>query len=189
MTLLGALFGIIWQLLFFQVTPLGGIPIGSGGGSGTSFVTGETLGSTQTTGGSCEGFVFTMGTTPITVTQLGRWVLSGNTGTHTLTMNQITAGNGTSVANCSVNTSGQGVGFTYCPISSTVLSASTQYGLFDMSNTGGDSYYIIPTTTITHTSVATTNGGTYGSISGNNCLSLAIDTDSTTYGPLDFKYQ
>ena len=189
MSLLGALFGIIWQFLFFQVTPLGGIPIGGGGGGGgTSFVTGETLGSSQSTGGTCDGFVFTVGASSINVVQLGRWVLSGNTGTHTLSLTTGPA-NGTSLANCSVNTSGQGVGFTYCPITSTTLSASTQYGLFDMSNSGTDSYYIIPSTTITHTSVATTNGGTYGSISGNNCNSMAVDTDSTTYGPLDFKYQ
>jgi hypothetical protein len=49
----------------------------------TSYVTGQTLGTLRRDFTGRVGFKFTVGATPLTINMLGRWIVSGNTGTHT----------------------------------------------------------------------------------------------------------
>jgi hypothetical protein len=53
---------------------------------GTSFVTNQTLGTLRNNFTGNVGYKFTVGTSPVTVTQFGRWVVAGNSGAHTLTV-------------------------------------------------------------------------------------------------------
>jgi len=88
------------------------------------------------------GFYFQVGATPLVVTELGRWVVSGNTGSHTV---QLFSSNGTPVSGGSVtvNTSGQTPGeFAYSPLSSPLtLAANTTYAVMSQEVNGGDQWY------------------------------------------------
>ncbi len=54
------------------------------GSGSTTFVTGVTLSSLRNNFSGWIGFRFAVGGAPITVTQLGRWVVNGNNGNHTI---------------------------------------------------------------------------------------------------------
>jgi hypothetical protein len=127
-----------------------------GSGSGTAFVTGETLSDTANSYTGWVGYEFTVGNSPITVNQLGRWVVSGNTGTHPVELVQ--ASDGTVLGSVSVNTSGATAGaFDYVNLSSSInLSANTSYYILSQETSGGDKYYSAGTL-LTTTSDATIN--------------------------------
>jgi hypothetical protein len=161
-------------------------------GGGTSFVTGQTLGSITNSLGTavCLGFAFLTQASPaITINQLGRWVVSGNTASHVLSITDL---NGTSLASCTVNTSGQTAGqFIYCSVTPTALTGTTQYRMFSHETNGGDSVYNDTNTSITATSVATLQGSIYATGGTSpDCTGIAGSNAAPfTYGPLDFKYQ
>src|SRR5271157_5340242 len=70
----------------------GGAPAAGGGGGG-AFIVGQTFGSTTTGGNAAnglQGMVFTVGSSNLSVTALGRWVISGNSQMHTLTLYDVT---------------------------------------------------------------------------------------------------
>src|SRR5260221_6631545 len=66
----------------------------------TTFVTNVTTGTLRNNHPGWVGFQLAIGSSPITVSELGRYVVSGNTGTHTL---KIVRTDGTDVAGTSVS--------------------------------------------------------------------------------------
>ena len=86
--------------------PLG--PVISAGAGDTAFITGELLSSTLRNDQSTNvGFQVVIGASDITVTQLGRWVVSGNSQSHTL---YVFNNSCSVVASVAVNTSGAPAG-------------------------------------------------------------------------------
>jgi len=152
----------------------------------TPFITGQTLGTLRNDVSNWVGCRFAVGASAITVKELGRWVVAGNSGTHAIKLvNQAT---GVDVAGGSVtaNTAGAPAGaFVYATLSSPVtLSANTTYYLVSQETAGGDQWYGADTT-VTTTSVGSMNkaarfDGTSWFVSGN--------LTSNTYGPSNFKY-
>jgi len=102
----------------------------TGGSGSTTFVTGVTLSSLRNNFSGWIGFRFAVGSAPITVTQLGRWVVSGNSGNHTVKL-IVEAGNDVSGASVTVNTSGAPAGqFAYATLANALtLTPGTTYVL------------------------------------------------------------
>jgi len=157
-----------------------------GGGGSTTFVTGQSLGSTRNNFSGCLGYLFTVGGANITVTDLGRWVVSGNSGSHVLTLDNAS---GTVLASVSVNTSGApAAAFLYGSITPTVLTASTQYFVGSAEANVGDLFYDDPTT-VTTTGDATVNASAF--TSDGACVAGAPSGNTGglhSYGPVSFKY-
>ncbi|MFA7342760.1 MAG: hypothetical protein WC003_00515 [Terrimicrobiaceae bacterium] len=128
-------------------------------GSGTPFVTGQTLGGLRNNYTASLGFKFTVGSSPITVTELGRWVVSGNTQTHTVKLVLASSGADVSGGSVSVATAGAPAGqFKYAALAAPVtLSANTAYYVVSRETNGGDQW-CNPGPLTYNTSVATMNG-------------------------------
>jgi hypothetical protein len=152
----------------------------------TAFVTSVNLGTPRSDYGGYVGMELVVGAAPVTVTQLGRMMASGNTGTHTVKL--VNASNGSDVAGGSVAISMAGgtVGqFTYATLTSPVtLSAGATYYLVSQEVVGGDEWYDI-NTVLTTTSVASDATGAYGTGPG---AWFTYGSAGNSYGPLDFKY-
>jgi hypothetical protein len=85
------------------------------------------------------GMYFTVGASDITVTHLGRWIVAGNSGTHTISL--INAGI-TTERSVSIDTSGKTPGeFYYEPITPNLLFSGASYYCLSSELSGGDQWY------------------------------------------------
>ncbi|MFA7345158.1 MAG: DUF4082 domain-containing protein, partial [Terrimicrobiaceae bacterium] len=115
-------------------------PVGFKYGSGTAYVTGQTLGVLRNDLSAWVGFKFTVGSSAITVNQLGRWVVSGNSGTHAVRLARVS--DGAVLGSVSIATSGAPVGFKYATLATPVtLAANTAYYVMSQETSGGDQWY------------------------------------------------
>lgn len=160
-------------------------------GGDTPFITGQTLGGLRNDDTGCIGFGITAPATSSTVTQLGRWIVAGNSGTHTL---MITDGGGTSLGSCSLNTVGQTSGqYAYCSITPVIINAGTNPTNFIYSEetNGGDQWYGgTGGIAVTSTAMATITHDSYASISGGNCNTGGgfVNAGSFSFVPVNFLY-
>lgn len=129
-------------------------PRENGGAVGMPFITGySSLGSLRNDFSSGVGFQFTVGASNITVTHLGRWVISGNAATHDVTLYDGVTVATDAIGSVTVDTAGQPVdAFVYEPLGSPItLTASGTYYLLSLELNGGDQWYnysgTYPTTT------------------------------------------
>jgi hypothetical protein len=161
----------------------------AGGGDPIEFVTGQTLGTARTDGGGFYlGFRFTVGASPITITEIGRWVPTvgvAQTQSHTA---YISNAAGAILSSVSIDAS-LGTPGTYQFVAlgtPLVLSAATGYGCVCKEFNGNDTFYGSDTTLTTET-VATVNAPVYSDPAGGQALT---DDGSgvKSYGPLSFKY-
>lgn len=155
----------------------------------TEFLTGVSVfGTPRTDDGGPSGMGFTVGGAGITVRSLSRWTLSGNSGSHTLTLGSGSVGGAfTTLGSVMVNTSGQPAAQLLRGLlgSTVALSPSTQYFLFSTTS-GGDAWYDnTGTTVITTTAVATCNGMYY--LDGTT-ITAAVAVNNFCFGPLSFGY-
>ncbi len=131
------------------------------------------------------GFRFAVGGAPITVTQLGRWVVSGNSGSHTVKLVD-SGGNDVPDGSVTVNTSGAAAGqFAYATLATAVtLSPGATYVLMSQETNGGDQWYDY-NCGVTLTSAATPNQAAWANNGG-----IYVTTGATTnsYGPVNLKY-
>jgi hypothetical protein len=168
-------------LLFGQMIP------GPGGNTtltpaNTPFITSQSLGAAISTFTGCIGFQFTVGASNITVTDLGRWVIAGNSASHVLTLQNI---DGTPVSSVSVNTSGAPTAqYLYGSVTPAVLTSGVSYWLGSAEVTSTDEFSDL--TTVTVNSAATLDGYTYN-VSGcpNNPVAPIA---GAVYVPVNFKY-
>lgn len=129
----------------------------SAGGGGTAIITSVTLASLRSDYGGWVGCKFTVGGTGITISSLGRWVVSGNSQTHQVNLRN---SSGTELAVVTINTSGATAGaFLYEAITPVALSAGAVYYITSKENSGGDQWY--DESTVTATSGVTVNNGCY----------------------------
>lgn len=118
------------------------------GTSDTSLLSAETLGTLRNDFTGPVGMQYTTGSSPITVTHLGRIFVAGNTGTHTVGIYSLSSG--TPLASCSVTASSgnaDSLGFEYCRLSTPyTLAANTTYAIASTETTNGDQWYDFDTT-------------------------------------------
>ncbi len=136
------------------------------------------------------GFQIDVGASSITVQQLARWVVSGNTGTHTVQIwSSPFSGSPVSVASVSVSTSGAPSGqFKFVSLGTpVVLSASTTYVVTSDETSGGDQW-IDNDSTLTVTGVGTIgpSGGVYRT--GGAGSFFVFGSAGTGYVPTNFNY-
>jgi hypothetical protein len=153
---------------------------------GGSYVTSQRLGTLHNDFSGFAGMQIVVGSSPITVTALGRMMAGGNTGTHTVKLVKTSDGTDVAGGTVSIAMSGGTAGhFRYANLSSpVVLSAGTTYFVMSQETSGGDSWYY-DDTIITTTSVATETAGAWGFGAGQWFLNGGA---GQTYGPVDFQY-
>lgn len=156
-------------------------PAAVGGGSETAFVASFTPGTPRANFSADLGFKITVGAADVVVTKLGRWVIAGNSQSHTL---KIWNSSCTTVASVSVNTSGASSGaFLYGTLASPyTLSAGGVYYISSSEVSGQDEWFNNDANA-TYSAVATINGSFYESAGCN----VNFDPDHMYVG-LDFKY-
>ena len=127
------------------------------------------------------GMKFTTGANTVPVTQLGRWVVSGNSQSHPIKL--VNASTGALVAITVVNTAGATPGaFAYGRLSSPVtLAANTAYYLVSQETSGGDRWYDYASTVASTGLVASIDSGVWWNGTSWN---LAGGTNHT-YVPVD----
>ncbi len=151
-----------------------------------NFVTAVNLGQVRNDYSGWLGMRFTVGSAPLTLTALGRFNVSGGTGTHTVKL--VRASDGTDVPNglatvvLGSGTTGQ---FVYGNLPSAIdLAANTSYYLVSQENSGGDSWGYWDSSVTTSSvgacdgAVYSLNGSSYSFVSGVNA----------PLGPVDFQY-
>lgn len=154
-------------------TPLGGWLLQPGSVSTRNDVTGAV------------GGQFTTGPFPLVVTGLGRYVQSGNTGTHTLYI--VNAAGNTVLASCTADTNGVTAGLIAPCITSLTLAASTTYYLLSSETNTGDTWLNqIPPATYSFVATPTISSFTT-SIPPTSGLSNGLAY--TQYGGVTFFYQ
>ncbi|MBV9743700.1 MAG: hypothetical protein JO099_08045, partial [Acidobacteriia bacterium] len=158
-------------------------------GQGTNFVSSVTsLGNGQTFPGSAGGWVgmtITTGSAPLAITSLGRMVLQGNTGTHTLKIVDATTGIDVPGSSVTINTSGATAGnFAYGALQS-LLILNPNYMYYVLSQETGSDQFYDSTTVVQTTSAATIDGPVYG-LPGASYSPTS--SPGNLYGPLDFSY-
>jgi hypothetical protein len=120
-----------------------------------------------------------------TVTALGRWVISGNSAGHVLTL--VKMSDLSTVATVTLNTSGLTPGqFNYTNLASPVtLTDGVRYGIATQESNGGDQWYDASSGTLAVMSVGTYGQAMYGATIG----TLGTLSFNRPYGPVDLKYQ
>jgi glucose/arabinose dehydrogenase len=152
----------------------------------TSFVTAVDPGPERNDYLGWVGFRFAVGAAPITVTALGRFVLPGNTGTHTI---KLTDDSGVDVPGALTSVSTQGAtpgSFAFANLPDAVtLPANGRY-ILATTEDAGDKWYDNKTI-LTTTGAAVTTSSTF-SPDGRN-WSANGGRNNTSYGPVSFRYQ
>ena len=155
------------------------------GKASTPFVTSYVQGSLYNDFNGWLGFGFTVGASPITVTQLGRLWLSGNSQTHALKL--VDASSRADVPNglVTVSMAGGSAGqFVYGALPGAItLLANTRYYLVSQESPGGDQW-AYDDTSVTTIPAATCDGPALSNAYGGWTLRLV---PNTTFVPVNFK--
>jgi hypothetical protein len=154
----------------------------------TNFVTSETLGTLRNDFTGWVGMNISVGSSPLTVTALGRIVASGNTGSHTVKLVNASTGVDVPGGTVSVNTvGGTPNSFVYANLASPVtLSANTNYYIVSQETQNGDHWFDFNTTIVT-TAVAADTFSVWG-YNGSGYNGIASSSNHT-YVPVDFVYE
>jgi len=154
--------------------------------SGSTFLITEKLGTTRNDFSGFVGLAVTTGSTPMSVSALGRFVAPGNSGTHTVKIVDGTTGNDIAGASVSINLTGVAPGtFAYrgLPVPAT-LAANTTYFVLSQETVGGDLWYDFTATTAVTTTDALLSGAIYGPP-----YAYALGSVGHVYVPVDFIYR
>jgi hypothetical protein len=157
----------------------------NGNSPGTPFLTNTAPSSaTRNNLSTFVGLKFTVGSANITVTELGRWVASGNTQTHII---KLVSSSGTDIAGGSVSLSLSGIAsgqYAYAVLASPiVLQANTSYYIVSQEFNGGDLWYDQGPVTVANSSAGAVNDAVYLSSSYTNGRA-----GSYSYVPVNFQY-
>ncbi|MBV8730437.1 MAG: hypothetical protein JO336_11590, partial [Acidobacteriia bacterium] len=150
------------------------------------FAAGETLGTARNDYTGWVGMQVTVGPSPVTVTAIGRFVASGNTGSHTVKIVDAATGLDIPGSLAAVNTLGSPAGtFAYSLLASPVtLAPSSSYYVLTLETANADSWYDFDTV-VTTASVASLTGPVYGGNGSPYAIKIAV---GHSYGPVDFSY-
>lgn len=152
------------------------------------FVTGQVLSTSPLRNNlnAWLGMKITVGAQPITLRELGRWVLAGNTGTHVVKVVNVATSIDVPGASVSIPTAGAAVGFAYVALPAPVtLQANTAYYIISQEASGGDQWYEGNTVLSFDSNVAAVNQAAF---SGNGVTFTTSYGAGNGYIPLSFKY-
>jgi hypothetical protein len=150
-----------------------------------AFVTGQVPGSLTNSYNAWVGMRILIGANPLTVSELGRWSVTGNSGVHTLKLVNATTLVDVPNGSVAISMSGAAPGqYRYGTLAAQVtLAANTSYFLVSQEVGGGDRWSWHDTT-VTTAAVAQCQSGVY-ELNGNwGTLGAA----NHTFGPVNFKY-
>lgn len=157
-------------------------------GAAVPFITGQTLSTNiRNNFNGWLGMKFTVGSSPIVVRELARWIVStSGAGTHTVKLVDAVTRANLPNGSVSISTVGAPVGFKYGTLPAPVtLEANTSYYLVSQEAVGGDQWYNSDT-------VVTSSGGAatvVNHVSSSNSIVFTNGTiPANTYGPLNFTY-
>lgn len=158
----------------------------SDGGLQTEFVSSATPGSSRNNFSGWVGFRFQVGNAALTLNELGRWIVSGNSGTHTVKIVQAN-GSDLSGASVSIDTDGATAGqFKYEALASPVtLAANTAYYVVSQETSGADSWYDL-NTLVTPTPAGSIIGPAWSG--GGTSYTYYSGSPNQSYVPVNFKY-
>ena len=133
------------------------------------------------------GSTVTVGPRDLQVSSLGRWVVAGNIGTHTVKL--VDAATGTDVASVTVSTAGAPAGtFRTTALAAPVtLRAGATYYLVSLETAGGDTWYDYDTHIVTSSGAA--DAGAVYALAGTPGNWVAGGSPGNGYGPATFIYQ
>lgn len=162
------------------------VTIGSPSGGGTAYITNVVGASPRNDYGGWVGMRIVVGSSPITVTALGRWVLAGNAEVHALKLVDASTGLDLAGGVTQVNLNGAAPGsFQYAPLPSPVtLPANSTWYVVSSEAVFGDLWYDA-NTVVTTTSAATLASAVYWG--GASWRTTGIM--NRMYVPVGFKYQ
>jgi RHS repeat-associated protein len=157
------------------------------GGTATELITSVTAGGVRNNFDGWVGFKFVTGDRPMSVTHLGRYVLSGNGAAHTVKIVK-PDGSDLSGASVSVPTSGATAGqYTYAALSSPVtLAPNSAYFIVSGETSGGDTWYEYNTALTP--GVGTVGGPVFGNYSSTNYTDNSAFFPGWSYVPPGLKY-
>jgi hypothetical protein len=135
--------------------------------------------------GGYVGMQFTVGSSALNVSALGRIFITGNSGTHTVKLVQASTGTDLPGASVSVSMTGGVSGqFKYVSLGSPVtLQANTTYYLVSQEAKGGDQWYDTGTVSSTNAAAVNTSIYSFNSVNWNS-----YNTANTSYVPANFQY-
>ncbi len=145
-----------------------------------TFITTQTLGTLRNNFSGLVGFRFAVNTSSnITVTDLGRWVVSGNSGSHFVGLYNM-VGTGTLLTSATVVTSGAAVGFAYAACTPVTLTAGSTYVVQSTETSGGDQWYDSNTVLTPVSTIGSILSAQFSILSSNGAA-------NNSYGPVSFK--
>jgi len=157
----------------------------AGSPGATSYVTSAQLGTPRSNFSGWAGMAIAVGSSPITVSSLGRMVTAGNNANHVVKLVNA-AGGDIAGGSATMVTAGATPGsFAYAPLANpVVLNADTTYYLVSQETAGGDAWYDWDTTVQTASAATLTSAvwaytNSYSTIGGTG----------HSYVPVDFKFQ
>lgn len=152
----------------------------------TTFVTSQTPGPLRNDFTGFVGMRIDVSTSPISVTEIGRFICSGNSGTHTVKFVKASDGVDITGGSVSIATAGATAGeFAYAKLSTPVtLAANTSYYLVTQETASGDQWFDVATT-VTTTSAGVVKSAAWGYGNGYWYVYGGV---GQCYGPVDFKY-
>ncbi len=149
----------------------------------TTFITGTPSEPLRNNFTGVVGCKITIGSSPLTITHVGRWVVSGNTGTHRV---YIASNLGVIITDTLVDVDTLGApasAFKYVALlNPVVLSSGVEYFLVSEELSSGDQWH--EESVIIHSSDATINFSAYGDYGG----ALTTGASGRSYVPPNFKY-
>ncbi len=152
----------------------------------TNYITSFGLGTGRNNFTGWVGMSITVGSSPVTVTALGRVVVSGNTGSHLVKIVNAATSQDVTGGSVTVSTVGGTAGtLAYANLPASVtLSANTTYYVVSQETQGGDAWYDV-NTSIQTTAVAAENTGIY---SYDGASYSGYGAANQSYGPVGFLY-
>ena len=166
---------------------ISGVFFGGSGAGLTPFVSAVTLGGTlRNNFTGWVGMVIQVSTNPVTVNSVGRIVVSGNSGTHTVKLVDASTGADIPGGSASVSTVGGTPGnFAYGNLSTPIiLAAGAKYYVVSQESAGGDQWYDYSNTVLQTKTVASVTNSVYSGSSSYTVNGSA----GHSYVPVDFMY-
>lgn len=157
-------------------------PVVSGGGGSQPFITGQAVGTLRNDYGNYVGFQFRASQNSH-ITAIGRWIVSGNSQSHTL---MVTDASCTTLGSVTLNTSGQTAGqYAYVALSSPLaITAGSSYNVLSLEIMSGDQWYNNDTTVTANAAEGTVTQDEY--VFSGSCSSA--NDANTSYGPVNFQF-
>ncbi|MFI0721019.1 hypothetical protein [Streptomyces sp. NPDC021224] len=181
--------GSSWDLLDAVATVTKGGSADNGASSGTPLVTSDTPGTLRNDYSDFVGMSFTTGASPVTVTELGRKYVPGNSQVHVVKLMKADGSELVSVHLDMAAGSPDAAGYTYTPVPEQMtLAPHTTYYVLSSELSGGDRWYDADSA-VTTSGAATVGGGVYRQLDAdNNPVYHPYGTAGHGYGPVNLRY-